>query len=286
MKAKKLGRIVFVLVSLTLVTANIFVWVSFAKASEKKLVIKVYSVGQGDATFIRTPDNYKILIDGGPDNKVVEYLNKDLGLNDRSLDLIVLTHPQADHMFGLIETIKKFKVKKIITSNVSNNTALYKLWIDTLKNSHLNPEFVYAGESITLSDQVNLTIVWPEDPKPKVVDLNAACVVIKLSYGNFDMLLTGDADSPVQPYTGSIGHVEVLKVPHHGSKTGLREDFAAELKPDVSVISVGINNRYGHPNPKMLELLNKNSKKVLRTDQNGTVTFVSNGQTWYTQTEN
>lgn len=286
METKKLGRIGLVVVCIFLITANVFVWTSLVQAGEKNLVIKVYSVGQGDSIFIRTPDNYKILVDGGPNNSVVDYLNKDLELNDRSLDLLVLTHPQADHMFGLIETIKKYKVKKIITSDVGNKTALYKLWIDTLKNNHLNLEFVYAGESITLSDQVKLKIVWPEDPKPLVADLNAASVVIKLSYGNFDMLLTGDADIPVQPYNSTIGHVEVLKVPHHGSKTGLREDFAEELSPDVSVISVGVKNRYGHPNLASLELLNKTSKKVLRTDQNGTVTFVSNGQTWYTRTDN
>lgn len=282
---KNLSKWLVATVIASLIIANVFVWTSFVAASEKKLVVKVYDVGQGDSILIKTPDNYKILVDGGPNNKVVDYLNKDLGLNDRTLDLVVLTHPQADHMFGLIETIKKFKVKKIITSTDSTTTALDKLWIDTLNNSGLKQEFVHAGESITLSDQVSLKIVWPKEQKPLVADLNQAGVVIKLSYGNFDMLLTADADQKVQPYTSSVGHVEVLKVPHHGSKTSLQEDFLKELSPDVSVISVGVKNFYGHPNPITLELLNKSSKKVLRTDQNGTVTFVSNGQTWYTQVE-
>ena len=282
---KNIKKKVVTLTIVSLMAANVFVWASVALAGEKNLVIKVYDVGQGDSIFIKTPDNYKILVDGGPTNKVVDYLNKDLGLNDRTLDLVVLTHPQADHMFGLIETLKRFGVKKVITSDVTNPTSMYKLWIDTLIASHLQPEYIYAGESITLSDNVSLQILSPKQQKPIVTDLNQAAVVIKLSYGNFDMLLTADADQQVQPYTSNTSHVEVLKVPHHGSKTALREDFAKELNPDVSVISVGIKNFYGHPNPNTLELLKNTSKKVLRTDQNGTVTFVSNGQTWYTRVE-
>lgn len=280
-----LKRLLTSLVLLALLTANVVVWVSTNSNRKKDLVVKVYDVGQGDSIFIRTPDNYKILVDGGPNNKVVGYLNKDLSLNDRTIDLIVLTHPQADHMFGLIETLKKFQVKKVITTNVTNATTQFKLWNDTLSNIHLKPEYVYAGESITLSDQVTLKIIWPKDPKPVVADLNQAAVVIKLSYGNFDMLLTADADISTQPYTGTTSHVEVLKVPHHGSKTALREDFVKQLQPDVSVISVGAHNNYGHPSAQLLGWLNKYAKKIYRTDQNGTVEFVSNGTTWYTQVE-
>ncbi len=276
------NRLILTTVILTLLIANLFVWVAFATARTKNLVVKVYAVGQGDSIFIRTPDNYKILVDGGPNNKVVDYLNQDLGLNDRTIDLVVLTHPHADHMFGLIDTIKKFKVKKVITSDVTNTNSMYKLWIDTLSNSHLKPEFVYAGKSFTLSDQVKMQFLWPEEKKPEVSDFNQTSVVMKISYGNFDMLMTADADQNSQPYTGSISHIEVLKVPHHGSKTALREDFIAKLKPDVSVISVGEKNRYGHPNPVLLDLLKKYSQKILRTDQNGTVEFVSDGVKWYT----
>lgn len=268
-----------------LLISNLFVWSKLVLGSSANLVVKVYDVGQGDSIFIRTPKNYKILIDGGPNNKIVDYLNRELGLNDRELDLVVLTHPQADHMYGLIETIKKFKVKKIITSDVKSTTSIYKLWIDTLNNTNLKPESVYTGESITLSDQVKLQIVWPDVPKPQVVDLNEAAVVIKLSYGNFDMLLTGDADQKVQPYTTNLNHIEVLKVPHHGSKTALNEKFLKQINPDQAVISVGSKNWYGHPSQILLKLLKDNSNKVFRTDQNGTVTFVSDGEKWYTTLE-
>ncbi len=280
-----LKRLTLSLILFVLVGSNLVVWVSAASNRKKDLVVKVYDVGQGDSIFIRTPDNYKILVDGGPNNKVVDYLNKDLGLNDRSIDLIVSTHPQADHMTGLIETLKKFQVKKVIASNVTNSTAQFKLWNDTLSNNHLKLDYVYAGESITLSDQVTLQILWPSSPNPKVTNLNDAAVVIKLSYGSFDMLLTADADMNSQPYTTSTNHIEVLKVPHHGSRTALREDFLKQLSPDASVISVGAHNTYGHPNADLVTLLSRNTKKIYRTDQNGTVEFVSNGTTWYTSVE-
>lgn len=282
MNLKRAGLLSILLV---LLTANGFVWASVSLNRNHQLVVKVYDVGQGDSILIQTPDDYKILVDGGPNNRVDDYLNTDLALNDRSIDLLVLTHPQADHMTGLIEAIKRFQVKKVITSNVKNDSAQFKLWTDTLKNAHLTPEYVYAGESISLADQVTLKILWPDSPNPQVTNLNDAAVVMKLSYGNFDMLLTSDADVVTQPYTGTVNHVEVLKVPHHGSKTALKEDFLAKLQPDVSVISVGAHNSYGHPNNQLLELLNKDSKKVFRTDKNGTVTFVSNGTTWYTSVE-
>ncbi len=280
-----LRRLVITGTVTVLFIANLAVWISAVSARNKELLVKVYDVGQGDSIFIRTPDNYKILVDGGPTNKIINHLNSELGLNDRTIDLVVLTHPQSDHMFGLIEVLKQFQVKKVITSNVSNSTTTYQLWRDTLKNSQLVPVFVHAGESITLSDQVTLKFIWPKELKPVVADLNQAAVVMKLSYGNFDMLLTADADMKAQPYTSSVGHIEVLKVPHHGSRTAVREDYLRQLKPDVSVVSVGERNSYGHPNSTLLNLLLKNSKKVYRTDQNGTVEFVSNGATWYTQLE-
>lgn len=268
-----------------LLVGNFLVWTKVIFASSGKLIVKVYDIGQGDSIFIKTPGNYKILIDGGPTNKVLDYLNQDLGLNDRSLDLLVLTHPQNDHMFGLIEVVKQFRVKNVLVSGVANTTASFKLWQNTLDNAHLQPKIAHQGQTINLADQVRLQILWPKETKPQVSDLNQAAVVMKVSYGNFDMLLTADADQVVQPYTSMTTHVEVLKVPHHGSKTALREDFLRSLNPDVSVISVGAKNNYGHPNQFLLGLLQKYSKKIFRTDQNGTVEFVSDGVKWYTQLE-
>ena len=207
-------------------------------------------------------------------------------MGDREIDLMILTHPQSDHMFGLINVLKKFKVKKILTSNVSNQTSDYSLWVDTVTNQGLSLDYVKAGDTITLSDKVTITFNWPKTTEEqKVTDLNQASLVFTLSYHDLDILMTGDADSQVQPYTGSFESIEVLKVPHHGSKTALTDQFISEIKPKVSIISVGASNRYGHPRAELLAQLRRANSEILRTDENGTIKIVSDGQRWYTATE-
>ncbi len=278
-------NIVVVATILILFLACFLVWGLFFFLPRQQLSLKFYDVGQGDSVFIRTPAGYKIVVDGGPNNKVVNYLDKELALWDRKIDLLVLTHPQADHLFGLVEVVKRFKIGKLLISGVDNDTNLYKLWMKTLKEIGINPIIVTQSSTISLSDTVNFGVVWPKEEKPQVSDLNEACIVMKVSYGNFDALLTGDADQKVQPYGSSLSEVEVLKVPHHGSKTAMSDEFVSLIKPQVSVISLGKNNSYGHPGKSTLEQLQKIKSKIFRTDQNGTIEIVSDGDRWYTLTE-
>ena len=279
-------RNLWVLLSTVLILGNILVWSLVSGSREKQFSVSFYDVGQGDSALIQTPDGYNILVDGGPNNKVSGYLNNDLPVNDRELDLIILTHPQSDHMYGLINVVKNFKVKKIITTSASNTTSEYKLWIDTVRSKGLNLNFAKAGDSISLTDHVTLKFNWPAtSEKKEVADLNMASVVLTVSYNDLDILMTGDADMQVQPYIDASKEVEVLKVPHHGSKTSLKQDFLDKINPKVSIISVGKSNSYGHPNPLLLEQLGEIKTKVLRTDIGGTIKIVSDGQKWYTQTE-
>lgn len=269
-----------------LVFGNLVVWILVFNKEENNLRISFYDVGQGDAALIQTPSGYNILVDGGPNNKVSDYLNRDLPITNRELDLVILTHPQSDHMYGLIEVLKNFKVRKVVTSNSSNTTSDYKLWIDTVNNADLKPEFVKAGESISIEDNLTLEFNWPESNEPlKPADLNEASLVFTLSYFDFDVLMTGDADSKIQPYRGIDKSIEILKVPHHGSATSMTDEFITNLKPTVSIISVGSGNRYSHPRVETLQQLEKVKSKVFRTDQNGTIKIVSQDGKWYTQAE-
>lgn len=261
------------------------IWAGVFLVGKRELVIKFYDVGQGDCIFIRTPGNYKILIDGGPNTKVVGYLDRDLGF-DRSIDLVVLTHPQADHLTGLVEVVRQFKVKQVLTSNVANgSTAIYQLWVDALKRTKTPVSFTSAGDEAVLSDQVDLKVFWPREKEPKVSNLNQAGVVLKITYKDFDLLLTADADQPTQPYTTFNQKIEVLKIPHHGSKTAIKDTYLKQLAPQVSVIMVGKTNSYGHPAPELLRQLQSINTKIFRTDQNGTVEIVSDGKKWYTRTQ-
>ncbi len=269
-----------------LVVANTILWLSVNNTKDKNFVVTFYSVGQGDSALIRTPAGYNILVDGGPNNKISDYLNRDLPINDRDLDLVILTHPHSDHVFGLINVLKDFKVKKVLTSNSMNTSAEFNLWTDTIKNEGIELKYVKATESISFSDGVTFKFNWPDSEQPfKGDDLNEASVVFTLSYKDLDILMMGDADSQVQPYIGDISSVEVLKVPHHGAKTSMADSFINQLKPEIAVISVGEGNRYSHPRPETLDQLEKVGSKVLRTDKNGTVKIVSDGQRWYTQAE-
>lgn len=280
-----LKKFKFTIAILLLALAAGSIWAGVFLVRKRELLIKFYDVGQGDSIFIRTPGNYKILIDGGPNTKVVGYLDRDLGF-DRSIDLVVLTHPQADHLTGLVEVIRHFKVKQVLTSKVANDdAAIYQLWVDTLKRTKTPVSFTSAGDKAVLSDQVDLKIFWPKEKEPKVSNLNQAAVVLKITYKDFDLLLTADADRPTQPYTTFNQKIEVLKVPHHGSKTAIKEDYLKQLAPQVSVIMVGKTNSYGHPAPELIRQLQSINTKIFRTDQNGTVEIVSDGKKWYTRTQ-
>jgi competence protein ComEC len=281
------NKAIWLLIIGVLLTANLVVWLIFTDTSEEQFKVRFYDVGQGDAALITTPDGYNVLVDGGPNNKVSEYLNHDLPINDRSLDLVILTHPQSDHMYGLINVIKNFEVKKIITSNVSHTTSEYKLWIDTVNNQGLSLIYAKAGDTLSLGSNTNIRFNWPKTNQPQSVsDLNTASLVFTLSYNSLDILMTGDADSQVQPYDNNFDTVEVLKVPHHGSKTALDKDFLSKINPKVSIISSGRNNRYGHPHEDLVEQLQDIKTKIFRTDQEGTIEIVSDGKIWYTQREN
>jgi len=255
------------------------------QSKDRHLHLRFYDVGQGDALLIKTPDGYRILIDGGPNNKVLEHLGKDLGPVDRRIDFVILTHPQADHMAGLIEVIKRYEVGQVLVSGVENTTEMYQRWSEALKSKGLQPKIVFQGEKLNFPDGVQINFLWPKEEHPIVADLNSASLVMRLDFGEFNAELTGDADSQVQPYTTSTSEVEVLKVPHHGSKTALNPTYISQISPEVSIISAGQNNRYGHPHSELLKLLSKFTNKIYRTDQNGTIEVVSDGKSWYTRPE-
>ncbi len=279
---KKLG----VWLTLLLLIAGIIVWSQvFVAHAASSLIVKVYDIGQGDSIFIQTPSGYHILVDGGPSSKVLDQVNQDLSVGNRDIDLLIATHPDSDHLKGLIDVVRNFKVKTLLETTKGTNTVTYKLWNDTIATKDLTKTDVHAGDTITLTDGVTLNFVWPTLEGEKLEATNETGIVFKLSYGSFDMLFTADTDIQVQPYAGNIGDIEVLKVPHHGSRTGLTKSFLDTIKPDLSVISVGAKNSYGHPAVNTLEMLEQIGSKVLRTDQNGTVEIVSDGQKWYTHTE-
>jgi competence protein ComEC len=248
-------------------------------------------VGQGDGILIRTPDGSDILVDGGPDDSILNCLSKNMPFWDRTIELMVLTHPHTDHAAGLVDVLKRYTVLHFVTEKVLGSTTTYKRLEDELSAQKLTAKYLFSGDRIDLADKTQLLTLWPtrewlnqsqlQAKNEQNLDLNGFCLVQLFTYGNFTLLLTGDAGSLTEDKVAAeVGKVDVLKVPHHGSKTGLSSLFLDKINPSLAIISVGVNNRYGHPAQTALDLLKSYNIKTFRTDKNGTVEVISDGQTF------
>lgn len=265
------------------------IWGAIFVLPDDNLHVVVCNVGQGDAILVSLGTN-QILIDGGPDKQVLGCLARHTPFYDRQLEVMILTHPQADHLNGLIAVASRYSVLHFVRSDVANTTVGFKQLLQATRQ--VPSSLVTAGETIKISSGKTtavLKIVWPtaefvRQNSDRVGDLNDFAISGILTLGNFDVLLTADADSRVEPAEmagGLLKEVEVLKVPHHGSKTGMLDDWLGVLKPQISIISVGNHNSYGHPSPVALDQLRKIESKVFRTDINGDVEVVSDGSKWW-----
>ena len=245
-------------------------------------------VGQGDAIYIKTPNGKDVLVDGGGNDKVLDCLSKHMPFWDRTIELMVLTHPDADHITGFVPVLQRYSVLHFVTSKTSKETGIYKKFMQALSKEGLEPKYVFLNDKIDFGDGSVSDIIWPTEASlaefTSDSEINQLSVIQVLTYGDFKALLTGDAGAKVQDrLIGSLSGIDLFKVPHHGSKTGMSEDYINTLNPSLAVISVGKNNRYGHPTGFILDLLSKYKIKTLRTDRNGEVEIVSNGKNYWVE---
>jgi competence protein ComEC len=247
-----------------------------------KLHIIFCDVGQGDAAYVRFPDGRDMLVDGGPNDKVLGCLGRHMPFWDRSLDMVVLTHPEKDHVSGLMSALARYHVSYVVRSDVMKDTEITQQFLALVKEKNI-PEKVVSSDDRVHIGGGNLAIVWPSFGArvlgAATDSVNEYSVVFWLRYGSFDALFTGDATMRGELSRLADGEVELLKVPHHGSRTGMNKDFLDWLNPKIAVISVG-KNSYGHPAPEILEVLTDKQIKVLRTDKDGDVEVVSDGKGW------
>lgn len=263
-----------------------FTGFEYFKFSDHKLHVIVCDVGQGDAILIVTPAKGQILIDGGPDKSVLECLTRHMPFWDRSIDMIILTHPHADHYVGLIDVIDRYHLDGFYTEEVDSNSDGFKLLKAKLASKNLSAKYLTEGESFRDKSGAKIKILWPRleeieesDHNASNIDLNGLSVVAYLTYGNFSALLTGDAEKNVLDYLISrLGRLNLLKVPHHGSSGGVSDEFLTKTLPDLALISLGKNNKFGHPSEDTLEILNRHSIKVFRTDRDGEIDVFTDGK--------
>jgi len=256
--------------------------------NDKKLHIVVCDVGQGDAIFMRTPDGSDILIDGGPDDSVLACLGRHMPFWDKTIELIMMTHPHADHMTGLIDVVKRYKVLAFGYDKVGNPTGAYKKLIDLLSQNHIKQIFLWQGDRFKTQDGIIFETLWPTQEwlnqnsiSETSSDANDFSMIELLTYNHFKALFTGDAQAlAMEKIEAMAERIDVLKVPHHGSQTGLNSEILDILNPKLAAISVGAKNKYGHPAPFTLDLLSSKNIQTLRTDQVGDIEIISDGKTW------
>lgn len=304
---------------LVLILAGIGIAIS--QLPDGNLHIVACDVGQGDAILI-TYKNTQILTDGGQNNNVLTCLGRHLPFWDRKIELVILTHSDADHSTGLIEVVKRYKVATFLTNSVDSGTQVYRALDNMIGSKGVQVLNASLGQRLGLG-KIYLDILAPTHEQLGVLgtsdienkisayvadkETNSYSIVYLLSFGQFDALFTGDIPTQVSNQLSELSKtegVEYIKVPHHGSKNGLTESLLEKIVGEglprqnsqhepytnsiekasakvVGVISVGKNNRYGHPHQEILDMLKKYNVKILRTDEMGDVELLTDGKSYW-----
>ena len=259
------------------------IWVLAAREADRGLLKVVFlDVGQGSAAYINSPYDTEIVVDAGFGTGVLRRLSAYRPFWDRSLDYVVPTHPDADHIGGMPELFDQFDIEHMLATTKTADNGLYAALVDRAESEGVSISYPTVGQSIVFGDGVELFFFWPESADLESMERNTSSLVFKLAYGDVSFLFMGDAPARVERYLarryGPLLGSDVLVVGHHGSKTSTDPEFVAAVEPTYAVISAGADNRYGHPHEVVLETLTAAGVHILRTDQVGDIEFVSDGR--------
>ena len=278
MASRKNNLIIPTLAFLTFLAISI--WTVYLKEPDNKVHIFTLNVGQGDSILIQKGDQ-QLLIDGGPDDKVISELGKVMPLEDRKIEQVILTHPHADHLSGLMEVLDRYQIGEIELSGASHTSQLYIDFLRVIKEKNIPVSQVFAGKQKPIFDRGEIVFIWPEENQQDADEnINNNSVVFKFSYGNFSALFPGDLEIPswqkiIAKNKNQISAADYLKVPHHGSKNGIDEEVISIIKPKNAVISLSADNKYGFPHKQIIDLLQKIGADIHRTDLQGTIDIIA-----------
>ncbi len=271
-------------------------------------------VGQGDAILI-TSGFSQVLIDGGPDRKVLECLQQNIPFWDDSLDLVVATHPDADHIGGLPDVLNLYKTAIFLENGDAKDTEEYLILYDSVNeavNSGTKGIAATIGQRLSVAQNQDYLVVFPQVERAKTItsfsketetllldteaenslqsedknNANDLSIALILTLGDLSVFLPGDLEGSGEQALlspGMLKEVDILKVGHHGAKTSTTRGLLGEIIPEKAVISSGLNNRYNHPSPEVVSNLVAIGATIYRTDQRGTVTFVTDGKRYWLQ---
>ncbi|MFO8010699.1 MAG: MBL fold metallo-hydrolase, partial [Dehalococcoidia bacterium] len=277
---------------LPLLVAVVLVWTAAITVSDSRLHINVLDVGQGDSILVQKK-NQQILIDDGPDSlKLMEQLGDKLPFWDRSIELVVLTHPDADHITGLIEVLERYNVERVLTSGYEADTALYREWRKLIDRKEVERIIACAGQEVVMGENISLEVLLPLQSWENVrfTDPNNNSVVLRLEYGKFSMLLAGDIEAEAEELLLREDvrlRSVILKAPHHGANTSTSPDFLRNVEPLFAAVSAGADNRFGHPAEDVMNRLGDTvgDDRLFVTTEDGTIHFITDGDKLCVETD-
>ncbi|MFQ5855230.1 MAG: DNA internalization-related competence protein ComEC/Rec2 [Anaerolineae bacterium] len=268
----------------------IVAWMGAAAAPDGRLHVVFLDVGQGDGIFITTPGGHQAIIDGGPSPAAMaDAVGRRMPFWDRSIDLVIMTHANEDHVGGLIPVLERYRVDHAVEPGYAQSTAPYFRWRDLLREKKIDTHFARVDMWIDLGEGVWMEVLNPPQSllQGTEADDNNNSVVVRLTYGEVAFLLTGDIEAEVEGRLAARSRVDaqVLKLAHHGSDSSTTPELLAAVQPWVAVISVGADNRFGHPSDEVLARVAQEGIPIYRTDEHGDVEFISDGRRLWVRTE-
>lgn len=267
-----------------LVPLNAYAWYGLAHPPRPSVRVSVLDIGQGDSILVQGPTGVQMLVDGGPDRSVLRQLPREMSLFDRSLDLVVETHPDKDHIAGLTDVLDRYRISYFLSPGIPGSTATAAGLAHAVSaEPGLHPLIARRGMRIHLGGGAYADVLYP-DRDVSQGETNEGSVVMRVVYGSTSFMLTGDAPSDIEDHLVALDANDgelpttVLKAGHHGSKYSTDDEWLAALRPRFVAISAGKDNPYGHPNPETMARIRKEGARILSTIDLGTLRFVSDGK--------
>lgn len=243
--------------------------------------IHFLDVGQGDAALVQS-GQIQVLIDGGPDDQVLAGIGKAMPAWDRTIETVILSHPHADHYRGLKGVLERYRVGTLWVSGVRQDAPEYQELERLARRRGVRIATPEPGERIVVPNGW-VRVLQANFARQEIANLNNASLVVSVQLGGVSALFPGDAEEAEERESASVAGIrsDVLKVPHHGSRTSTTPGFLQAVQPRQAVISAGEGNRYGHPARQTLDRLRDQGVRTYRTDQEGTVTVTVTAKGWH-----
>lgn len=250
------------------------------------MYLHMLDVGQGDAFLLQTVDKKYMLIDGGPSTNLIDVMSDYMPFWQNQIDIVLATHGDSDHIGGLVELGNRYVINHFVYNGEAKDTLIYKELINNISSKNINVTVAETGQVFELGCCTQIDVLWPSSLE--IENSNDKSVSIIVKYDEFEVYLAGDLSSKYEELISSelIEDIEVMKLSHHGSRTSTSSKLLKNVDPQISLISVGKDNKFRHPHQEVLKLLNENKIIQYRTDIHGTVSVISDGSEYYVKTSN